>query len=110
SAACFDNRVRPAVCRETDDATRICYCGMLISLSGFASALRPLLLHRLPGDVAAARAIRPFDPIHGLIRTLLRLQHGLPHRADVQHASAIGEDAAVLCHSSGMKDFDTLDL
>ena len=44
------------------------------------------------------------------IGTLLRLAHRLPHRANVQHAAAIGEDDAILRHRAGMEDLDALDL
>ena len=66
-------------------------------------------LHRLPADIAAAEAFRPFDAIDGLIGAPLRLQHGLARRADVQHAAAIGENGAVLRHRAGVKDLDALD-
>src|SRR5260370_13350668 len=74
------------------------------------SALRPLRLHRLPGDVAAAEAVRPLDAVDRLIGARLRFADGLARRADVQHAAAIGEDGAVLCHRAGVEDFHTLDL
>src|SRR4029453_18649378 len=70
---------------------------------------RSLLFHRLPGDVAAAETIRPFDAVDSLVGTLLRLQHRLPDRADVQDTPAIGENGAVLCHRAGMEDLDALD-
>ena len=57
----------------------------------------------------AAETVRPFDAIDGRVSALLRLQHGLARRADVQHAPAIGEDCAVLCYRAGMEDLDAFD-
>src|SRR5262245_38450226 len=76
-----------------------------------ASALRlPLLSrHRLPADIPAAKAFRPVDAIHRLIGARLRLGHIPAERADVQHAPAIGDDAAVPRRRAGVKNLDALD-
>src|SRR3954451_11155194 len=63
-----------------------------------------LPLHRLPADVAAAEAFGPLDAIDRLIGAALRLGDGLAHRADIEHASAIGENLAVLCQRTGVED------
>src|SRR2546430_3227502 len=65
--------------------------------------------HRLPADVAAAKAFRPVDAVHRLIGAGLRFRHRLAQRADVQHAPAIGDDAAVFRRRAGVEDFDALD-
>src|SRR5262245_20253260 len=75
------------------------------------TALSSLLpLHRLPADVAAAKAFRPFDAVDGLVGTALRLRHILAERADVEHAASIGDDAAILHRRAGVKNLDALDL
>ena len=69
-----------------------------------------LLLHRLPGDVAAAEAVRPLDAVDRLIGARLRLAHVPAHGTDIQHAAAIGENGTILCHRAGVEDLDALDL
>ena len=64
---------------------------------------------RLPADVAAAKAFRPFDAVDGLIGALLRLRYCLAHSANVQHAATAGENFSVFRDRSGMKDFDAFD-
>src|SRR5438128_12229711 len=73
-------------------------------------ALLFLPLHRLPADVAAAKAFRPADAIHRHVSAALRLGDGVAGSADVEHASAIGENLAVLRHRAGVEDLDALDL
>src|SRR3954464_2905863 len=69
----------------------------------------PLPLPRLPGNVAAAESIRPFDAVDRLVGTALRLPHRFAHRANIEHAAAIGENGAVCGHRAGVEDFDTFD-
>src|SRR6185437_13732664 len=51
-----------------------------------------LPLHRAPGDIAAAEAVRPSDLVDRLIGARLRFAHGSTGGADIEHAPAIGED------------------
>src|SRR5262249_56289894 len=69
-----------------------------------------LPLHRPKPDAAAAESLRPTNPINRPIGARLRLAHGLAQRADVEHATAIGEDAAAVRLGAGVEDFDALDL
>ena len=72
--------------------------------------IRPLPLHCLPCDIAPAKAVRPLDPVDRLVGARLRLRDRLAQRADVEHASAVGEDGAVCCRRASVKDLDALDL
>src|SRR5882757_3473483 len=72
--------------------------------------LRLLPRHRLPADVAAAKAFRPTDTVDRLIGAILRLRHRLAERADIQHPPAVGDDAAVLRCRAGVKNLDAIDL
>ena len=63
----------------------------------------------MPPDVAAAEARRPINAIDCPIRTRLRLGYGLGTRRHTEHASAIGENLAVLRHRAGVEDFDAFD-
>src|SRR5215471_2672961 len=67
-------------------------------------------LHSLPADVAAAKAFGPSDAVDRLIGPALRFRHGLAERADIEHAPAIGDDAAVLHRRAGVEDLDAFDL
>ncbi len=84
------------------------------SNSGPSGRARPPLLllplHRLPADVAPAEAVGPFDAVDRRIGAGLRFGDGLAGRADIQQASAIGENVAVLGDRAGMEDFDAFDL
>src|ERR1700753_3583501 len=73
-------------------------------------APRPLPLHRLPADIAAAKAFRPIDLVDRLIGALLCLEDGLAGCANVQHAAAIGENLSVLRHRAGVENLDAFDL
>src|SRR5664280_891432 len=75
----------------------------LSSISGFS-------FHRLPADITAAEAIRPFDAVDRGIGALLRLAHGLAACADIQHATAVRENAPAVGFGPGMENFHTLDL
>src|SRR5487761_2215531 len=75
-----------------------------------ALILRFLPLHGLPADIAPAETVGPFDAVDRRIGARLRFGDGLAGRADIQHASAIGEDVAVLRDHAGMEDFDAFDL
>src|SRR4029453_17998687 len=66
--------------------------------------------HRLPADVAAAKAFRPSDAVEPLIGATLRFGDGLACRADIQHAPAIGQNISVLRYRTGVEDFHALDL
>src|ERR1700737_4306821 len=72
------------------------------------AALLPL--HRLPADVAAAKAFGPLDAVDRFVGALLCFSNSLAGRADVQHASAIGEDVSVLRHCAGVENLDTFHL
>src|SRR4051794_35675107 len=50
---------------------------------------------RLPADIAAAKTFRPANAVDRLVGARLRLRHGCPKRAHIEHAAAIGEDRAV---------------
>src|SRR4051812_32594450 len=99
-------------CRSPDERSDI--RAVYVSFPDIAALIRAtklhllalLPLHRLPADVAAAEALGPADPIHRLIGAVLRLGDGFAHRADIEHASAIGEDLAVFRHRAGVEDFD----
>src|ERR1051326_8321661 len=69
-----------------------------------------LALHRLPADVAAAEALRPFDPVDRLIGEPLRRAHGLGHRRDIEHAAAVGENLAAVGLGAGVENFRALHL
>src|SRR6185312_7607680 len=69
-----------------------------------------LPLHRAPGDIAAAEAVRPFDLIDRLIGARLRPAHGSTGGADIEHPAAIGEDARAVRHRAGVEDLDAFDL
>src|SRR5664280_3575208 len=75
----------------------------LSSISGFS-------FHRLPADITAAEAIRPFDAIDRGIGALLRLAHRFTARAHIKHAAAVRENAAAVGFGPGMENFHTLDL
>src|SRR5215207_8590570 len=62
-----------------------------------------------PPDIAAAEAVRPVDLGDGGIGLGLRLGHALADGADVQHASAIGENARAIALGAGMEDFHPVD-
>src|SRR6185312_16938555 len=68
-----------------------------------------LRLHGLRAYVAAAEAVGLFDAIDCLIGAVSRLGHGLAHRADVQHAPAVGEDGVILRDGAGVEDFHAVD-
>src|SRR5829696_4244203 len=68
-----------------------------------------LSLDRLRSDVTTAESVRPFDAIDRRIGASLRLRDGLSCGADVQHASAIGNDVPVLQDRGGVEDFDAFD-
>src|SRR5439155_16039316 len=93
----MDTRVKPAC----DDCASCAPSGRRLP--------RPLALHRLPADVAAAKAIRPLDAVDRLIGALLRFRDGLACRADIQHAAAIGQNMSVLRYRAGVEDFHALD-
>src|SRR3954454_12595793 len=77
--------------------------GRLLGFFAFA-------LHRLPADVAAAEAFRPFDPVDCRVGAPLRLRDRLSGGAEVQHAPAIGENVSVLRNRSSMEELDALAL
>src|ERR1700733_14136707 len=74
------------------------------SMAGASCALQ-----RAPADVVPAEPIRPVDTGNGLVSACARLAHGLAECGDVEHASAIGEQAVSLGLGAGMKDFDAFD-
>src|SRR5215211_4559480 len=84
-------------------------CGVSCGMTARPNLAAPLLLHRLPCDIAAAKSIRPTDAIDRLIGALLCFCDGLAGRADIQHAATIGEDGAILGDRAGVEDFDPLD-
>src|SRR5262249_49643318 len=59
---------------------------------------------------AAAEPPRPPNPSTPPLGPPLRLAPGLAQRADAEHATAIGEDAAAVRLGAGVEDFDALDL
>src|SRR4029450_8158200 len=67
-------------------------------------------LPALPADVAAAKTFGPFDAVDRFVSTGLRLRHILAECADVEHAAAIGDDAAILHRRASVEDLDALDL
>src|SRR5579871_3623215 len=68
-----------------------------------------LPLNRAPADVAPAKSFRPVDQVDRAIRTFARITYGLAHRANVQHAAAIGDDVTAAAPGAGVKDLDVLD-
>src|ERR1700736_4734625 len=74
---------------------------------GGLGALLPL--HRLPADVAAAKAFRPLDAVDRLVSPALRFRDALARGADVHHAPAIGQNMSVLRDRAGVEDLDALD-
>src|SRR5258708_23620543 len=72
------------------------------------AALVPL--DRLTADAAAAKAFGPSDWVDRFVGALLCFSNSLAGRADVQHASAIGEDVSVLRHCAGVENLDTFHL
>src|SRR3569833_421563 len=77
-----------------------------------ASLLANLLFarDRLPADVAAAKAIRPIDLVDSGIGACLGFRHGLATRTDIEHATAIGDDRAILFFGSGVEYLDAVEL
>src|ERR1700733_9576809 len=81
------------------------------TLDPFATLFqRLLLLDRLPADIAAAKSLRPLDPVDRGIGALPRFHYRLARGANVEHAAAIGEKCAVFGDRAGLEDFDALDL
>src|ERR1700678_3129152 len=66
-------------------------------------------LQRAPADVVPAEPIRPADTGNGLVSAVARLRHILAEGGDVEHASAVGEEAISFGLGTGMKDFDAFD-
>src|ERR1035437_3683355 len=75
----------------------------LSSISGFS-------FHRLPADITAAEAVRPFNAVDRGVGALLRLAHGLAACADIQHATAVRENAPAVGFGPGVENFHALDL
>src|SRR5262245_15349656 len=61
-------------------------------------------LHRAPANVAAAKALRPVDLVHGGIGAVLRLANVAAAGGDVEHAAAIGKDAVAVAPGAGMEN------
>src|SRR5438270_10614615 len=87
-------RIGASLCPLQLDKCRTASTGSQISLPR----------HRLPADITAVKAFRPFDALGCRIGARLCLGDGLAQRADVEHAPTIGEDRAVLHDGAGMKD------
>ena len=66
-------------------------------------------LHGAPADVAAVESLGPVDASDGLVGARLRLRTVPPSARDVEHASAIGEDAAAVAPGAGVEDLDAFD-
>src|SRR5262249_19947927 len=73
-----------------------------------ASAALPL--HRLPRGGAAAKAVGPVDASPRLVGAALPPRPTLAEGADIEHAPAIGDNAAALHRRAGVKNLDALDL
>src|SRR3954469_5556925 len=69
-----------------------------------------LPLHRPEPDIATAEPVGPADAIDRLVRPRLRLRDRLAERADVEHATAVREDAPAIGFGAGVKDLDPFDL
>src|ERR1700728_5008356 len=66
-------------------------------------------LQRAPADVVPAEPIRPADTGNGLVSACARLRHAVAEGGNVEHASAVGEEAVSFGLGAGMKDFDAFD-
>src|SRR4029077_7375778 len=64
---------------------------------------------RLPTDIAPAEALRPVDFVHRRISVRGRLPYRAGKSADIEHATAVGEDPAAIGPGASMKDFDAFD-
>src|SRR5262245_56470859 len=71
--------------------------------------LAPFPLNRAPADVAAAETLGPVDPVDRRVGARLCLRHGTAAGTDVEHAAAIGHDAATLLPGAGVKDLHAVD-
>src|SRR5262249_27094058 len=70
---------------------------------------RCFALYRAPADIAAAETSRPIYFVDCGIGVVARLRHAVPQSTDVENATAIGKNPAILRTCSCVENFNTLD-
>src|ERR1700757_2033950 len=69
-----------------------------------------LPLERAPADIASAKAIRPADTVDRRIGPALGLAHGFPLGANIENASAVGENTGAIGLGAGVENLHALNL